>query len=260
MIAPMKKTWVAWSIDWACQVAINEFRDLIRKRAAMGFNLAVSYAAPGPGKMIWNRYDNAHEAYSDRYNLIPNEPYWAEVDKRLKILNDNGITAVMSYSFVDQGLFNPRVINQSKIIPDLIRIGERYKDYSVIWSPVSEAEEGGAEAVKRTKEIVFALREVVRPDPIGFHSVSDNSRFDWINYISIQDHGSLDVGRLKRIRDKYPNVPAIVVECQKCSDANTIASMRQAHALGGTFTCTSRNWSISDWLAGEISEFAREVS
>jgi len=257
-----KINWVAWSIDWAVQKPLHEFKDLVRKRADLGFNLAVSFAGPGPGKIIWNGYDNGGgEPYTDRYNLVPNPKYWQEVDKRLDWLNKYGITAVMSYSFVDQGMFSNRVINQSKILGDILRIADRYNGKSVMWSPVSEAEEGGSDAVSRTRDIVGALREVVSPDPIGFHSASDNSRHaPWIDFISIQDHHKLDVKRLKKIREKYPNKPAIVVECQKANDADSIWAMRQAHQMGATYTLTNRNWNISDWLAGQVAEFAREVS
>lgn len=251
-------TWVAKAIDiFNDPTDFSDFKTLVDKDADRGFNLYVTYAGPGLGKPF-NVGNGSGSPYTDTYNLVRNEAYWQEATDRIRYCNAKGITVLCSYSFVDQGMLNPNKVNQHKLNEEIQRWAQWLDRYSVILSPVSEADEGGSSGISRTLDILRFVRAFTTA-PVGFHTTSNNSKWAGeVDFISVQDNGSVNWEKIKKLVDQH-TIPVIIVENQHVSDDKACASFRRANDMSATYTLTNRGQTISEEMKLCVKSYASSV-
>jgi len=265
MISP-KKPWtiVGKSIDWGCQpFEWLAFKDLVRRDKATGYNFYCPFSSPGLTKPLWTG-NSKGEPFEDRASLKWNRKYWDNIrDRYMYAWEVGGITCGNGEGFADSRMFHNSTVNWEALKDHVKRECEAFMDMSTIWIMGGEVEEGGSKAVAKALELCAIAKSICAPDPVGFHSVNCNEKWvgRGIDWISIQENGSLDMRRLKKLRDKHPNIPILIMENRKCNDSQIVSNLRGAHALGCTCIVGSKNFGTeSEWLRGQIQEFSSEVS
>jgi len=124
-----------------------------------------------------------------------------------------------------------------------VRIANELKPYRCIHNTIGEADEARpARVPEKMYEILREVRKIVRPAPVGYHSINDNSRdADHLDFISAQEHrGHIDWNGFLRLKDKF-EMPVLVLEDQDSTEDQIIHNLKESLRLGIVYTVTGKN-------------------
>ena len=231
--------------DWAVQLTNYEYRKHVDEDAKLGINLYFAYAGPGLGKLLYTPNPGG-SPYKNNTTLDRNENYWKEVDNRIKYANKKGISVVIANTFVDQGITHKYSTNLLK--KDWKRTINRYKNYSVLWCPLSEYDEGGNSGITLGLALCNITPKVKCLHPVkssGKHAAAQD-------FICEQGYS-----KNKMQADLSHGKPVICAEDQsvKRNAVKQIARFNEAENIGGIyiFTGWSRGWdnTMKNWLKSQ---------
>lgn len=273
--------WLGHSIDWDKQASFpSQYRNIVRDRASKGFTVLVGYSGPGLNKKLYapnGKGPPVHDKDLDRIN----HRYFQEVDERLKMAIDNGMTVTMALSFADQGIWN---LNRSKLERLWKYVIARYAAYPTFWQPVGEYEDGSANRAKKLGALT--RREDPYDNLLSMHSTRTSAELSgqsWFDFIIHQrsggkqqctingqccmicggDEDSAIRSEVNLIRSEHRYQIPIIQQEYRAADPGPTRVAAWRHVTNGAYyTLTAANFKVPSTRAkelGHLNKFFMDV-